>query len=369
MIRKKVNLILITLLVSLLLVNLSSAWIVPETHDYIAHEALNQASNSTGGQVVAENFDDFSACMSLTDYSVFFYFQQGFSTIGKVYLASHNNLICPRAIELADKNNPHELACAYGICGMEMMDSPSHNGFVPSQIERTGLVNGIVHAPSEECVNKKVTTQELKAEGRSALVNKYPVHKDYLIKVFQSDERAGSIDVGLMIDAFVAEVAQNDQYTVGFRGFTAIPTSIHIILILYFLLGTLMLAYLVRRKKKSLFNIISIFLILFLCIFLVITLYVLYFTGHIWQAFQIITTPYCWIAPISGWESYINEAVSNMVNLFNNGASVVYQIPDPSGLQALHNADSNNIWKLWIIGFILVAIMSLFIWLNVRKKT
>lgn len=366
--KSKISFFLLAMFVCLVSTSLVSAWIVPETHDWIAHQSISQAPNSEVAQLIQAHFDDFSACMSLTDYSVFFYFQQGFSTIGKVYLASHNNLICPRAIELADKNNPSEMACAYGVCSMDFEDSPSHNGYVPMVIERTGMVNGFVHAPSEECVNKKITTSELKAEGRSALVNKYPEHRAYLIKVFQSDSRATTVDVGLMMDAFVSEVASSDQYTVGFRGFTAVPTSIHVILLLYFLFGMVTLTFLIRRPNKSLLNKISMVLLIIFVIIPVIILYVLYFTGNIWKAFQVATTPLCWVLPTSGYETYLQQAISNEINLFNNGATASYQLPDPSGLQALHNADAGNQWKLWVIGTILVFLIIIFIWLNFRES-
>lgn len=366
--KNKLYFFLSAILICLVLTNLTSAWIVPETHDWIAHQAIAQAPTSEVSQLIQEHFDDFSACMSLTDYSVFFYFQQGFSTIGKVYLASHNNLICPRAIELADKSNPSEMACAYGVCSMDFEDSPSHNGYVPMVIERTGLVNGLIHAPAEECVNKKITTPELVAEGRSALVNKYPEHRAFLIKVFQSDSRATTVDVGLMMDAFVSEVASSNQYTVGFRGFTAVPTSIHIILLLYFLFGMVTITFLIRKQNKTKFNKISMLLVILFVIIPVILVYVLYFTGNIWKAFQVATTPLCWVLPTSGYETYLQQAISNEINLFNNGATASYQLPDPAGLNALHNADAGNVWKLWVVGIFLIFFIILFIWLNFRAK-
>lgn len=364
--KNKPLLFLVVLIILINLISFSSAWIVPDTHKFIADESLLIAPNSPVAQVISPNYDDFLMGMFLTDYSVFLYFNQGFSTIGTVYLANHNNLICPRAVELAVGEK--QLSVAYGICSMEFMDSPSHNGLIPLLIQRTGLVNGIIHAPIEECINKKVANKQLHTEGINAIVNTYQEHRDFLIKVFQSDNRASKIDVGLMMDAFVAEIAQNDQYTVGFRGFTAIPTSIHIIVLLWFTFGLVGLAYLIRQKNKSLFNKISIMILLFFFVLPVILAYSLYFTGNIWKAFQVITTPLCPFMPISGYETFLDQAIQNEVNLFTNGANAVYQIPDPSGLQALHSADQGNVWKLWVIGIILGILIFIFIKLNLRKK-
>jgi len=351
----------------LLSMSLSSAWIVPDSHDWIAQSALEKAPNTQVSQVISQNYEDFSACMSLTDYSVFFYFSSGFSTIGKQYLASHNNLICPRAVELADKNNPAQLSCAYGICGMEFEDSPSHNGFVVNTIEKSGLVNGLIHASAEQCVNDQISTSQLNSEGRASLVNKYPVHKDFLIKVFQSDSRAATIDVGKLMDSFVAEVSQNNEYTVGFRGFTSVPLTIHLILLMIFLINVTGMALLIKKKNKGTINKITIG-ITFFFVLLIMGIYALYLTGNIWRAFQIANKPICWVLPTSGYESYLNQAVDNMVNFYNNGASAIYQVADPSGLQALHNADAENTWKLWIISFVLLSFAVLLVWLNIRKK-
>lgn len=351
----------------LLSLGLSSAWIVPESHSFIAHKALEKAPGSSVGTVVEENFDDFVACMALTDYSVFFYFNEGFSTIGKVYLSSHNYNACATAIEKADKSNPAQLACAYGICGMGLMDSPSHNGFVPEVIRKTGLVNGIVHASSEECVNKKIETDELTSEGINAIVTKYPVHRDFLMKVFQSDKSIGAIDVGKMMDAFVAEITSNaGSYTVGFRGFTSIPWQIHMVLILAFLLEITMGLFLVRRKNKTNFNRISVIL-LSLGLLFIILIYVLYFTGNLWKGFQIVNTPVCWVLPTGNYEVYIDQAINNMVNFYNNGVTAIYSIPDPSGLQALSNADNSNTIIFIPVAIILLGLSFLFVWLNFRK--
>lgn len=367
--KNKSALVILSIFLLVCSLSLTSAWIVPDSHDYIGHQAVLQSSGSPYGQIVAAHFDDYSACMSTTDYSVFFYFSSGFSSIGKQYLASHNNVICSRALELADKNNPSEVACALGICSMDAQDSPSHNYFVPQVIKRSGLVNGLVHAPAEECVNKKITTPQLLSEGQSALINKYPVHRDFLIKVFQSDSRTSTIDVGKMMDAFVAEVANSKTYSVGFRGFTAIPFSIHLILLLYFLFGLITMAYLIKRQNKTRGTKISIFLLLFLVVLPVILIYVLFFTGTLWKGFQAAMTPICWVLPISGYQTYVNQAVGNTVNLFNNGASVMNTVPDPSGQAALAAADAANGRVLLVIGLVFVALIALFLYLNFRKKS
>ena len=171
-----------------------------------------------------------------------------------------------------------------------------------------------------------------------------------------------------MMDAFVAEVANSKTYSVGFRGFTAIPFSIHLVLLLYFLFGMITLSFLIKRKNKSKKTKISMLLLLLLVIIPVIIIYVLFFTGTLWKGFQAAITPICWVLPIDGYQAYINQAVSNTANLFNNGAAAMLQIPDPAGMQALANADAGNAWILWLVGLIFVGLIALFIYLNFRKR-
>lgn len=367
MIKKKINLIFTAFIVSLLLISLTSAWIIPDTHDIISQKALSQAPNSEVGRIVSENWEDFSACQSLVDYSVFYYFEQGFSSIGKKYLGSHNLNVCLAAVERADKSNEAELACAYGVCAHEIDDSVSHNEFIPMVIENSGLPNGIVHASAEQCINDQMTSPQISSAGKSALVNKYPVHKDFLVEVFKSDSRSATINVENLMDAFVAEVAQNDQYTVGFRGFTAVPIQIHIIFLMVFLINITGLALLIRKKNKGKINKITM-AICFVIILAIIGIYGLYFTGNLWRAFQVINKPVCWVLPTSGYETIINHAVEKEVFFFNYGANSIYQILDPAGQTRLTEANQSTYLVTWSIIIILAGLVALLVWLNIRKR-
>lgn len=352
--KTKLNIILSAIFILIFLISFSSAWIVPGSHNEIAIKSLSEIGDGTQiSRIISENFGDFSSCMSVTDYSVFLYFTEGFNSIGKTYLASHSGVtVSERAISMANKNDPEELACAYGIASMSLMDSPSHNGFVVNLIQRTGLTNSLVHAIGEQCVDNKISNKQINADGRKMLADNYQQHRDFLIKVFSSDSATSSIDVPKMMDSFVAEVVQNDQYSVGFRGFTAIPTSIHIFFLFIFLLFLFLLAKLIKKQKKGLGSKIAMGILLFFLI-LIIVIYILYFNGTLWKAFQTISKPVCWVMPISGYETYVNQAVQNMVNFYHNGVSVLYTIPDPAGYKALGDASAKNTWKIYLTSFVI----------------
>jgi hypothetical protein len=359
----KMKKIFMFLLMSMLLISMVSAW-MPETHTYQMEKALEQAPSSPVGLVIQNNFDDYIAGNILTDASVFYYFSEGFTNIGKEYKATHSAVLCKRAVELA--SNDQELAFAYGICAHHVEDAVSHNDFVPNVVEKTKMPNGIVHALAEEDVNDNIATDELRSRVRSALVNRAPVHREFYIKVLQSNEDV-SIDVGKLYDAFVFEVAGNSKYSVGFRSFTAVPMSIHVVLILLFILSLVSMATLVRREKKSIFNKISIVILTGIAL-LIVFIYVLYFTGTLWQFFQFASTPLTSVLPTGGWEQYVDKSVSETVKMMNGGANYVNSIRDPSGEESLARASaSGSVFRI-IIDILIVGLIALFIWLNFRRK-
>lgn len=352
------------LLTCMFMISMVSAW-MPPNHLYIDDNAMIQASNSPVGLIVQNHYDDFIAGNILTDSSVFFYFSEGFTTIGKEYKATHSAVLCKRAVELA--SNEEELAFAYGICAHHVQDAIAHNEFVPLVVERTKLVNGLVHVFAEEAVNDQINTPELDARVKSALVNRAPVHREFFIKILSSDQNINEIDVGKLYDAFVFEVAGNAKYSVGFRSFTAVPTSIHVILILLFLLSLTGLATLIRREKKNFFNKLSM-VILSLMAIVIVFAYVLYLTGTLWQFFQVASTPITWITPTGGWEGYVDKATSETVKLMNNGADYVNTIQDPAGEVQLANAGKAGSFVRIIIDILIVILIAVFIYLNFRKK-
>ena len=356
--------ILILLTMSLLLVSLTSAW-MPETHLAQMDEAMQQAPNSPVGLIIQNNYDDYIAGNILTDSSVFYYFSEGFTTIGKEYKATHSAILCKRAVELASNNG--ELAFAYGICAHHVEDAVAHNVFVPAVIERTKLVNGLVHIFAEEKVNDEIVTPELRSHVRSALTNKAPIHREFFIRILQSESGIQDVDVGHLYDAFVTQVAVNEKYSVGFKGFTAVPTSIHAVLILLFFFGLFGSATLFKKKDKNIFAKIGIIVLFFMSIS-IIGLYAFYLTGNLWKGFQFISTPVSMLMPTSGWEATYNQGVQETVKLMNNGALYVNNIQDPSGSEALARASASGSAVRIIVDILLVTLIGLFIYLAIKKK-
>ncbi len=363
---KKYNLIFGFFVMSILMLSFVSSY-MPDTHKYIADQSILQASNSEYGKIAQKYPDDFVGCNILVDISVLAYFSEGFNKISTKYKATHSTSMCQRAVQNAETER--ELACAIGICAHHTTDGVAHNEFVVEVIERTNLVNGLIHIFAEEKVNDallKLEGRELSVQTRQALANVAPVHKEFFRELLVTEGTSFNFDA--MFDAFTNEVTGNDKYSVGFRGFTAIPTSIHIVMFLIFALMLTLLAFLYKREKKTIINYIGM-TIAFLIALTVILAYVLFFTGKIWMFFQTVSYPVSQMMPTSGWEVHLNKAVQETTNMLKGGSNYVMAVtPDPAGEHALTNASAVGSGVRTVVNVIIVIIIGIFVWLNFKKK-
>lgn len=361
------KLIPLFLLLSIFLVASASAY-MPGTHTYMNDKAMIIAPNSEVGQKVQNYYEDYIACDVLTDISVFYYFTEGFNRIGTKYKQTHTQNLCQRMVQNAE--NDRQLACAYGVCAHHVQDGVSHNQYVPTVVERTKLVNGLVHIFAEEKVNDELIKSEgieLNTRIRQAIANVAPVHKEFFRANLVSEGSDFPFDS--MYDAFVSEVTSEDKYSVGFRAFTAVPFSIHLTLISIFLLSTLILAFLIRRKTKTKLNYIAMFLLFLFIIMPIILAYVLFYTGKLWVFFQWASYPISSLMPTSGWESYSNMAIQETANMMNGGYQyVIANTPDPAGEIALMNAGRVGAGLRTVVNVIVGILFVLFIYLNFRRK-
>ena len=354
---------LIMFILFLLSVSLVSSY-MPETHTIMNSQTILSSPNSDYSQIVQEYYSDFIACNVLSDISVFYYFSEGFSKIGTKYKQTHSQNLCERMI--ANAENDRQLSCAIGVCTHEVQDSVSHNDFVPEVIRRTYLVNGLVHIFAEEKVNDILKTKESSAQIRQALSDVAPIHKEFFRKslVFPGSD----FPFDSMYDAFVGEVVGNQKYSVGFRGFFAVPLQIHLILISLFIMALVILAYLIRAENKNIFNITSMVLLMIIVI-LVILVYGLFFAGKLWLFFQWASHPVSQIMPTQGYEQWVQKSITQSTFLFNNGATATMAIiPDPAGENALLKAGEAGQTFRIVVDLILLSIIALFVWLNIRRR-
>lgn len=365
---KKIFSLFFAILLVLSLFPLASAW-MPSTHRYMNSEAIESSPNSPVGLIASQYTADFNCGNYLADASVFYYFSEGFTAIGKEYRSTHSTEFCKRAVALAQRNNDKgQLAFAYGICSHQVQDQIAHNEFVPDVVEKSKLVNGLVHALAEE----KVDDQVRKVDDQKSLVNNElkttcPKYKEFFIEVAQGDTQLDNVNPGLLYDSFISQVSGSTKYSLGFKSFMAVPTSIILMLLLVFIMTSLLFVYIFRLEKKNVFNKVSMVLLGIFSIFIVLV-FVLYFTNNIWQAFQTFSYPLSQPLPTGGWENHINDGISETINFFNGGVNYLNTIQDPSGAVSLANADKAGSGFRTIMAIIFVGLIGLFIYLNIKKK-
>jgi hypothetical protein len=347
---KKALIILFAVFMILLSLDVALSW-MPESHAMFLESARSQYPNTPVGKIINQYPDDAIACNILTDISVFYYFSEGFTAIGKEYKATHSTLLCEKMVELAG-NDPQKLACAYGVCGHHVQDSVSHNMMVPDTIKRTMIPNGIIHALVEEKINDEIATQELRSRVRNALRNKAPAHKEMFRQALVTVDSDLPFDA--MYDKFVYTVVGDAKYGVAFQGFFAIPFSIHVMLILLLTLNIVSLFFLISRglfggwsRVLMILNIIMIIVILLA--------YVLFFTNQLWKFFETFSGLFTVFIPLPNSNEYINQAKSVTNDLFINGAYYVRQIEDPAGVDSLSEADENNTMVRMLFGLVMAA--------------
>jgi hypothetical protein len=361
--------ILLTLIIlSLLVLPFASAW-MPSTHRYMDSEALKLAPNSPVGLLVSQYTADFNCGNYLADASVFYYFSEGFTSIGKEYRSTHSTEFCKRAVALAQRHGSQgELAFAYGICAHHVQDTIAHNEFVPEVVSKSKLVNGLVHALAEEKVDDLMRKRGAQKDlVNSELASVCPQYREFFIEVAQGDTELKNVNPGNLYDAFIEQVAGTTKYSLGFKSFMAVPVSIHLMLLLVFVMTALLFVFIYRLENKNVFNKISMVILGIISVFIILV-YILYFTGNFWQAFQTFSYPLSQPLPTAGWEGYIADGISNTVKLFNGGISFINTIPDPSGTASLTAADDAGNAFRTIFSIIFVGLIGLFIYLNIKKK-
>lgn len=337
----------------------------PQSHIDQDNKAIQQAPDAALTELIKNHYDDFLACDVLTDITVLYYFNEGFSSIGKAYRVTHTQNFCYRAIENAENDN--QLACAYGICSHQVKDAVSHNDYVPSVIEKSYLFNAYVHALSEEKVDREVRDSNTAFQLSSSLSNKRDEHKEFIINTIRSDRSTQIVNLDEMYDKFANEVSGSAKYSIGFKKFFSVPMSLHLMIMMIFVLNVLIVIWLIRLPNKSIWNKILLVISIFIIVF-IIGLYILFFTDNLWKAYQGLSYPLALPLPTQGWENHYQQSVSNTVKFLNIGELIMTQTQDPSGSSRLMKADQAGAWFRNILLIIIAICSVLFLWLNFKRR-
>jgi hypothetical protein len=340
---------------------------MPEDHTNYNLISMESYPDTSVGRIVNKYPQDFIACDLMADISVFYYFSEGFTSIGKEYRATHSKVLCTKMVELAG-NDEKALACAYGVCAHHVQDSVYHNTGVPRIIEMTGVPNGLIHAFWEEKMDKSMessSTRPLKSTVNNALSYvKQSSHREEFRRALIAT--GSTLPFDTMWDKFVDTVVGSSKYSPGFQGFTAVPYSIHIMLILVLVASFILLSYLIKSNVNNIYAKIM-KVVNVLTIVLIIGLYLLFFTNNLWQAFEFVSTPVTWFIP-AGNEVGVRIAAQQETNkLFIYGANYVAGITDPSGADNLMAADAASSGLRNVIMVLAVVVIVLFGYLTFKR--
>lgn len=356
----------ILFLVSLLLVS-SVLASNPQHHLAKDERACRESNPSTIRDVACgENFDAFVIGDIITDWTVPKYFTEFVK-----YSNSHSPSLCQTAI--ANAKTPRELAFSYGICSHDITDSVSHNRFVPPVLEKVYGTNAMFHALAEEAENDLLLEQDPQLRTRlngmisgidgQAYEEFVPFYKNILQQnpLFQDE----NIDVN--IDFLMAQIQGGERYTHGFGTAFVVPIEIWIIIGLVFLISAFGITFALLKKKKSIWTWVLIIVLVIPLVFIILAFYGL-FSGNLFTMYQSISKPITKILPLGDWRALYDLQVSNTISFFNQGSNYILSIDDPTGINALREAEQAGKLVRFFIGFLLAGFLAILVYFGIIRK-
>ena len=143
--------------------------------------------------------------------------------IGAKYKATHSLSALQRALKVAGSNSKLR-SCAWGIGSHLIIDSLSHTLAVTKAVEKTYLVNGLVHSPKEIYDKNLFTDIEDRRYSREVLeLGKDPEIVKFFQDVFVDDPALSKVNIPEMMDFFRVQVQSDTSggYSLGFKRLTS----------------------------------------------------------------------------------------------------------------------------------------------------
>ena len=351
---------LVLFLVVLIMTPLVSSFF-PISHRYIFEKSLSVQIDSNIKRAIDKYPDLAYASSELVDVSVIYYLTK-FSR----YSVTHSPSFCRSLLENA--NTEKEIAIAGGCIIHLSSDLQSHNEMVPYSIKKTLLVNTLIHPFSEEHLDIYVENLDPTIKSRTITsMNSYKEAIPLLKKVLQENIEYRGVDLDLMFDKFVKEMqGSKTGYDASFNNITALPLILIAVYIGIMALSFLFVILLIFKREKNIFNYISLFLVSLFFIFLLF-IFIVNIGGKSFQVFVKIIKPISNLVPIGNPEYHLQKAIDNTVNAFKYGEQTLYG-KEPSGATELKKASNSIIVYDYIILFIIVTLIAIFIYFNLRKK-
>ena len=175
-----------------------------------------------------------------------------------------------------------------------VIDSKSHNELVPLSIEKTKLVNGIVHSPKEIYQKNLFTDIEDRRYSREVLdILKDPEIVKFFEDVFVDDPALSKISIPQMIDFFRVQVQSDTSggYSLGFKSFFALPKFVYIFILIIFLFSISLLGLSIRKIRDGIRDTPTFFIAGLSFIFLALSSLAIYglFSANLWSIWEVLS--------------------------------------------------------------------------------
>jgi hypothetical protein len=343
---------------------------MPPSHYFIFTEAMKNKVDSNLYDACAKYPNLCYSGNILTDVSVLYYY-----TYYARYTVTHSPSFC-RAL-LDNANGEEQLACAVGACTHQPPDGISHNLGVPYSIQHTFLPNGIIHVYAEQHLDNWVILQnpQAKDEALTSLAS-YKTCIPLFQKVLQGEKEYAGVDLTAMFDKFVQEIqGSKTGYDLAFSNITTIPVVVMLIycssMLLLIVLAILIIFKRLRfKERRTVFNWISLFIVLIILIPLVI-LFIGNLGGQAFNTFIMFVKPVSNLVPIYNPQYQVTQSISATTQFFQQGELFLIDKANQglyaSGTTSLAAADNSIAFVQWSVLIVLILLIILFIYFNFKS--
>ena len=369
---KKLNILLFLLIISLVISPFVSSY-MPTTHYLVTKETLKEPIDSEAYRVCAKYPAECWSGNILTDVSVIFYYTER----GK-YSTTHSPSFIKALVENA--GTEQEKACVSGAMIHHSSDIESHTIMVPQAIQKTKIVNNVIHVFTEQHLDNKVVKVNPflqseayeKLKGFEACV---PLFKKALVGNTEYTDLT-SEEIDTIFSKFISEVVtgktgydpafKNKSFFVNIKSIPFVIIGSYLLFMVLFLLLSILLLFKIARGDRRIRMFIG--LIIFLPILiLMLFLFIGNLQGSAFNNFVTVIKPISNLVPIGNADAHLNQAIENSIQVLTQG-EIWLEKTEASGFHVLDQADRNI--KLFDYLILLVLAMSLisFIFFLFRKN-
>jgi len=339
---------ILTIFFILLIIPMPVNALFPNSHAYIIHKICEKGYDSDLARMCCRDVDLCTTGTILTDISVIYYLEKGL----KKYTVTHSSIFCHDV--LAQARTPEEETVASGMCLHHPVDIIAHNKLVTYSIRHTALPNYLIHPFAEQKVDNYVL--KLDPNSKKYVQDSMELALEYvpfIQRVLQPNTEYGDVDVRQLTIGFIEQLrVSKSGYDVSFNTVKAIPKIIYIIIILFMLLCFTGVFFLVRKRKRTIINIITASVLLLIGLLFIMAI-IGTFTGSLWTMFTAVAKPVSIFVPTPSPNMIIQDSEDLTSDTLKYGIGFLDTLPP----------DMRDVTGI----IVLLLLVGLFTYLNIRK--